>query len=160
MRVFAEIDAADALIRGDRLGRAFGQKLPRNQHRNTLGEIEYKVHVVLDQEDRDVRWQSGEGGEDILPLLLRHASGGFVEQQHLRACGQRERDLQEPLLAVREIPRRPVEVRFEAEAREQAFNFSDVSGRPPATRQKSAPEPLRSEIASASDSAGVRSGKS
>ena len=80
---------------------------------------------MLDQEDRDVRWQSGEGGEDILPLLLRHASGGFVEQQHLRACGQRERDLQEPLLAVREIARRPVEVRFEAEAREQAFDFSD-----------------------------------
>jgi hypothetical protein len=79
MRVFAEIDGPDALIRGDRLRRAFGQKLPRNQHRNTASEIEHKVHVVLDQEDRDVRWQSGEGGENILPLLLRHAGGGFVQ---------------------------------------------------------------------------------
>jgi hypothetical protein len=78
----------------------------------------------------------------------------------LRPCSQREGDLQKPLLAVWELPSRSVEVGFEAEARKQAFDFSDISGRPPATRQKSAPEPLRSEIASASDSAGVKSGKS
>src|SRR6202035_4993667 len=117
MRVFAEIDGAHALIRSDRLWLALDQELPRNQHRNTLGETEHKVHVVLDQEDRDVGWQSGEGGEDVLPLLLRYAGGGFVQEQHLRPCSQREGDLQESLLAVWELPSRPIEVGFEAEAR-------------------------------------------
>jgi hypothetical protein len=125
MRDFAEIDCPDALIRCDRLRLALGQQLPPNQHRNTASEIEHKVHVVLDQEDRDVGWQSGEGGEDVLPLFLRHAGGGFVQQQHLRARRKREGDLQESLLTVRELPGRLVEVRFEAEAREQAFDFSD-----------------------------------
>ena len=80
---------------------------------------------MLDQEDRDVGRQSGEGGEDVLPFFLRHAGGGFVEQQHLRTRRQREGDLQEPLLAVRKLVRGPVEVGLEAEAREQAFDFSD-----------------------------------
>ena len=61
---------------------------------------------MLDQEDRDVGWQSGEGGEDVLPLFLRHAGGGFVQQQHLRARRKREGDLQESLLTVRELPGR------------------------------------------------------
>ena len=53
---------------------------------------------MLDQEDRDVGWQSNEGGEDVLPLLLRHAGGGFVQEQHLRPRSQCEGNLQESLL--------------------------------------------------------------
>ena len=131
MRVFAEIDRADALVRGDRLRLALGQQLPRDQHGNAIGEIEHKVHVVLDQQNRDVHRQGGEGREDVLPFLLRHASSRFVKQQHPRARRQRERDLQEPLLAVWELPRRLVHVGLEPEARQQLRNFSD-DFRPPA----------------------------
>ena len=35
-----------------------------------------------------------------MPVRLRHAGRGLVEQQDARPAGDRERDLQEPLLAV------------------------------------------------------------
>ena len=116
MRVLAEIDRAHALVRGDRLGRPLGQKLSRHQHRNAVGEIEHEVHVVLDQEDRDIGGESGKRREDVPPFVLGHPGGGFVEQQHARAGREREGDLQEPLLAVRQLPRRPAHVGLESEA--------------------------------------------
>ena len=38
--------------------------------------------------------------EDVVPLGLGHAGGRLVEQQHARPAGDRERDLQQALLAV------------------------------------------------------------
>ena len=61
-------------------------------------------------------------------------------------------------------PRRPRATCSKSDSRPKRVSKPSISvtisRRAPATRQKSAPEPLRSEIASASNSAGVRSGKS
>ena len=53
---------------------------------------------------RDVLRQAGDRGEQLGAFLARHAGGGLVEQQHLGLGGERQRDLQQPLLAVGELP--------------------------------------------------------
>ena len=116
MRVLAEIDGAHALVRCDRLGAPRSNSRPATSTEMRRGEGEHEVHVVLDQQDRDVRRQRGEGGENIAPLLLGHARGGLVEQQYARAGGQRERDLEQTLLAIGKLARRLVAARLEAEA--------------------------------------------
>ena len=60
-----------------------------------------------------------------LPLLLRHAGRRLVEQQHARAARERQRDLEQPLLAVGERARRLVELGLEAEAAEQVLDLGD-----------------------------------
>ena len=40
----------------------------------------------------------------LVPLGLGHAGGRLVEQQHARLAGDRERDLQQALLAVGQVP--------------------------------------------------------
>ena len=95
-----------------------------------------------------------------MPLVLGHARGGFVEHQHAAgawrararsradaACHKAACASAGPVAASR--PKRVSRSSISA----------TISGRPPATRQKSAPEPLRSEIARPSDSAGRQIGK-
>ena len=85
--------------------------------------------------------------------------GGLIEQQNPRPRGERKRDLEQALLAIGQLARRLVEVRLEAEALSRSSISATIAGRPPATRQKSAPEPSRSEIARPSDSGGRQIGK-
>ena len=119
MRLFAEIDGTNALATPPRSRLARPRSQPPRNHgtETTLGEVEHKIHRVLDQQDRDIRRERGKGRENVLPLVLRHASGGFVKQQHPRSRSQREDNLEEPLLAIRELPRRAGPSRPEAETR-------------------------------------------
>ena len=55
---------------------------------------------MLDQEHGDVARQRGDGGEDVVALAFGNAGGGLVQQQHARLGGNRDRDLQQALLAV------------------------------------------------------------
>src|SRR5689334_10524219 len=50
----AEIDRPHLRIARDLVGRALGEQAAIDQHRDAVGEGEYEVHVVLDQEHRDV----------------------------------------------------------------------------------------------------------
>ena len=83
---------------------------------------------MLDQQDRHIGGQRGERGQNVVALLLGHAGGGFVEQQHARTAGERQRDLQQPLLAVGERPRRLVVDLGQAEARQQFLDLGDDLG--------------------------------
>ena len=65
-----------------------------------LREAEHQVHVVLDEQHGDVLGQRRHRGEDFVAVFFGHAGGGLVEQQHARPARQRERDLEQPLLAV------------------------------------------------------------
>ena len=58
---------------------------------------------MLDEQHGDVLRQVGDGGEQLGALLARHAGGRLVEQQHLGLGRERQRDLQQPLLAVGEL---------------------------------------------------------
>src|SRR5438876_10034830 len=59
MRRLAEIHVAHAPVGGDLVGPAFDQHLPLDQHGDALREAEHEVHVVLDDQDRDVAGQAG-----------------------------------------------------------------------------------------------------
>ena len=50
----AEIDLAHARVGGDLLRRAFEQNAPADHHDDAAGEAEHEVHVVLDEQHRDV----------------------------------------------------------------------------------------------------------
>ena len=64
-------------------------------------------------------------GENLVTLGFRHAGRRLVEQQHARPAGDRERDLQQPLLAVGQIAGALVHHVGEAEALEE---FHDLPG--------------------------------
>ena len=69
----------------------------------TVSEIaHHQAHVVLDQEHGHVLLAYAPDQLDqALPLGAGHARGRLVQQQEPGACGQRHRQLHEPLLAVR-----------------------------------------------------------
>ena len=47
--------------------------------------------------------QRGDAGQDFFALGFRNASGGFVEQEHAWAAGDGDGDLEQALLAVRQV---------------------------------------------------------
>ena len=70
------------------------------------GEAEDHVHVVLDEQQRQIVGQAGHRLEDVAAFFLRHAGGRLVEQQHFRLGRERQRDFQQPLAAVGQFARR------------------------------------------------------
>src|SRR5262244_4491768 len=68
---------------------------------NMLGDIEYHVHIVLDQEDREVPIEVGEKLYHLRGLARRQAGGRFIQEQDLRVAGETEDDFELSLLAVR-----------------------------------------------------------
>src|SRR5690348_6464844 len=55
---------------------------------------------MLDEKHGDVLRESLDSRQDLVPLVLRYAGGGLVEQEHARPAGDRKRDLEQALLAV------------------------------------------------------------
>ena len=100
----AEIDLAHARIGGDLGGRAFDQHRAVHQHGDALGEAEHHVHVVLDQQHGHARAATRHGGEDVVALAPPGTPAAGSSSSSTRgAQRQRERDLQQPLLAVGQI---------------------------------------------------------
>ena len=88
-------------------------------------KAEDEVHVVLDEQHRDVPRQGRHRGEQFVPFRLRHAGGRLVEQQHARAAGEGDGDLEKPLLAVRQVRRSLVEHVREIEACRDVGDVAD-----------------------------------
>src|SRR5262249_5731684 len=63
--------------------------------------------------------------EQLRAFVFSHARGGLVEQQHLRSGRQRERYLEEALLAVGEFTGRPIGVFAELERGQDSVGFVD-----------------------------------
>src|ERR1700736_291494 len=99
----AEIYLAHPLVAGDLIRRAFYQHRTADEYGNLLGELEYQVHVVLDEDDRDVPGKRGDDGEQLAALRGRNTRGGLVEQQHLRPGRERQRNFQQTLLAIGKV---------------------------------------------------------
>ena len=68
-----------------------------------IGDVEHHVHVVLDQEDREIRIELHEELRHLRRLARRQSGRRLVEQQDVRIAGEPEHDLKLALLAVREI---------------------------------------------------------
>ena len=85
----------------------------------------------------------GDDAEEHGALVFRHAGGGLVEQQHLRPRRERQRDLEQPLLAIGQGACRARRDLGEAQLAEDREGF--VDGTP--VRGEAAPELSRDAIA-------------
>ena len=100
---------------------------------------------------------AGDHAEELRALARGNAGRRLVEQQDPRLGRERKRDLDQPLLAVREIARERVGVSAEAQHLEQRKRFVGLlalGGAPSDTRRPA--RPLRSQTASMTDSSTVR----
>src|SRR5499426_323630 len=98
-----EIDFLHLLAGADLLRRAGLQNLAEMQDRDVIGDVEHDVHVMLDQQDRQVGIEPHEEFCHLLRLARRQAGGRLVQQQDFWITGETENDLELALLAVREI---------------------------------------------------------
>ena len=108
-------------------GRALGQHLAADQHRDALGEAEHELHVVLDEQDRDV----AAAAPAMTPNSSALSAGGnagrrLVEQQDPRPRGERQRDLDQPLLAVGQVARQRIGVGVEPQRAQQRARLVDL----------------------------------
>ena len=71
------------------------------EHRDRFGEIERRIHVVLDHHDGDVARDLGKQLAHLTALFLAEARERFIEQEHLRLLRQRHRHFEPTPLAVR-----------------------------------------------------------
>jgi hypothetical protein len=84
----------------DLLRRAFLEDPAVVHHRHALRDAQRHVHVVLDDDVADVARQPVQDRHQLRPLGRRQPRRRLVEQDEARRPGQRQRDLQLPLLAV------------------------------------------------------------
>ena len=113
----AEIGLDDGRVGADLVGRALGQHATVAQHRYLGSDLEDDVHVVLDEDQRDLLAlpQVVDALDHPPALVGAHAGGRLVEQQDLGIEHQRERDIEQLLVAVREIGRGDSELLGKAE---------------------------------------------
>src|SRR5690349_25071218 len=103
----AEVDLLHGLVLADGRGRAFGEDLAVVEAGDVIDEPERELHVVLDQDERQLARQRADQLGHGRALGGREAGGGLVEEQQARAPGERERELELALLAVGERAREP-----------------------------------------------------
>ena len=91
------------LVRADLGRRAFDDHAAVVHHRHLLGDGERDVHVVLDEDQRDVPVEAEQELGQQLTLAARQAGRRLVEHERLRLSGERHRDRDLAVLAVREV---------------------------------------------------------
>ena len=141
LALLSEVGLDHAVVRPDLVRLALGDLLAVVEHPDVLGHAHDDLHVVLDQEDRQVLLLAElvhELGEP-LGLLRVHAGRGLVEQQQLRVGRERPRDLHAALVAVGQVRR--------ASAR---------AGRSSAPRTRASRAPSRATSTSSRRTLGVR----
>ena len=103
----AEIDLAHVGVVADLLWRAVREHPSLMQHDDAGGESEDHLHVVLDEEDgeRLLHRERPDLREHAIALSGAHPGGRFVQQQKAGLGGEREGNLQQPPIPVREQAR-------------------------------------------------------
>ena len=96
----SKIDVLHHWIGRNLLGCALAQYLALNEDADLLGKTEHQLHVVFDDEHRDVVRQCRYHIEHKMRIRRRHASRRFIEEQNRRLERERYRDLHETLAAV------------------------------------------------------------
>src|SRR3984957_8647544 len=96
----SEVNGLNLLVALDLFRRAFGEDAPDVHHRYIGRNAQGDVEIVLDDDVADIGWQRVEYGDEGASLRRRQTRGRFVEQDESRRAGQRQRDLELPLLAV------------------------------------------------------------
>ena len=99
-RARADVDLLDAFGRSGLLDRAIQQDAALVHDGHVVGEAEYAVDVVLDEQDGNVRGELLDEGADALALGGGEAGKRLVEQQQARLGGERQAHVDQPLAAV------------------------------------------------------------
>src|SRR5215470_2490324 len=89
----AEIRLADPLVGGDLLRGAGGEDRALRHHGDVGGDLEYHLHVMLDDDDVDGARQRADVFHRAIGLGRAHPAGRFVEQQEARFGYERHPDL-------------------------------------------------------------------
>src|SRR4029079_19110836 len=89
-----QVDFLDLLAVLDLLRLAGLQNLAVVQHGNGVSKVEHHVHVMLDQEDRELRIEPHQELGHLDRLAGRKSRGGLVEQQDFRIAGKTEHDFE------------------------------------------------------------------
>ncbi len=103
----------------DLVRRAFLEDAAVVHHRHALDDAQRDVHVVLDDDVADMGGKRGQDGDEIAALGRRQARRRLVEQNEARRAGERQRDFELALLAVREFADQTIRHRFEMHERNQ-----------------------------------------
>src|SRR5258706_16029265 len=103
MAALPQVDVSNTGIRANVGDASFDQDAALDKDGDALGEAEYEVHVVLDDEHGDILGQAFQQLEQALALGRRHAGDRLVEKQNLRLERQRQRDLDLAALTVRDL---------------------------------------------------------
>src|SRR5258705_3838992 len=100
-----EIELPHTRVAGDSFRRVLDQQSAGDEDRDAVRKAEHEVHIVLDQDDRDLARQRSDRLEELAAFDPRHAGGWLVEQQYPGLIGVRQRNLHQPLLYIlRVIP--------------------------------------------------------
>ena len=86
----------------DLIGCTAGDDTPVDEGRDPVGQAEHDVHIVLDQQNRPPALERLEQAEHARLSLRSHARHRLVEQQDARAGRQRQTELEQPALAMRQ----------------------------------------------------------
>ena len=84
-----------------------------------IRQVHDQADVVLDQQHRHLGGERPDQRGGVLGVAVAHALGRLVEHQHLRLAGERHRDLEAALLAVRKLRHRKPRLVGEAETLQQ-----------------------------------------
>src|SRR5262245_61554153 len=125
--------------------RALNDDLTEMEDRDSLGEVEGHVHVVLDHDDRDVARDARHEAQDVAALGDGQAGEGLVEQQEPRSLGERHRDLDAPALAVGGLGEGPIGEMTEADRGERLAPAGDQRVLAPELDERIPAEPRQTE---------------
>ena len=93
--------------------------LPARQHGDAVAQPFDHGEVMLDHQDRPPGANAADERDHAVHVLVRHARGRLVEQQHRRLERQRGGDLERPLAAIGEQRRLLVRVAVEPDIGQQ-----------------------------------------
>ena len=100
---FTKVSRLHERVAAHLLRRAFGQLLTLVHHDHVIRQVHHQLDIVFDQQDAQAFGrQATDQRLGVVRVGVTHALGWLVEQQHARAGGQRHRDFEPALLAVRQ----------------------------------------------------------
>ena len=113
------------------------------QHGDPVRQLHDHLHVVLDDQDRQVRRDAADQGHGVMGLGRAHACRRLVQAEQLRLGRQRDADLQMALLAVGQVGRQLVLLAAQADRLQHRFGALDEVAIRAVVRQQAPAVPPR-----------------
>src|SRR5579884_2285036 len=115
----AKVDLVSTWIGDDFAARPFGDDPTEMEECDPLGQIESRIHVVLDHDERDFTGYAAQEVKDVAALLRRQPGERLVQEQDPRMLRERHGDLHPAALTVRRVAQGTVCDLGETDARQR-----------------------------------------